>query len=195
VACCAEKNLKRSRRNVKELLEFLSGGGLKAGYIAAEFIGVEDLPHCRLKARELGSKVGVLICCLRKVNQLLSDQIVQGVLDAEPLANRAWLRIVLARSCESPCETPWGVTISLGARHQQDQVTICIRRTGTDKEMASLLSQYQDAVERLAEVPGLGVDSAQQIIAEVGPTAATFPPRNVSPRGSVLARVTTRALV
>src|SRR6267143_1438635 len=44
-----------------------------------------------------------------------------------------------------------------------------------DKEMASLLSQHQDAVERLAEVPGLGVDSAQQIIAEVGPTAATFP--------------------
>ena len=31
------------------------------------------------------------------------------------------------------------------------------------------------AVRRLAEVPGLGVDSAQQIIAEVGPTAATFP--------------------
>ena len=44
-----------------------------------------------------------------------------------------------------------------------------------DKEMASLLSQHQDAVERLAEVPGLGVDSAQQIIAEVGPTSATFP--------------------
>jgi transposase len=44
-----------------------------------------------------------------------------------------------------------------------------------DKEMASLLSEHQNAVERLAEVPGLGVDSAQQIIAEVGPTAATFP--------------------
>jgi transposase len=44
-----------------------------------------------------------------------------------------------------------------------------------DQEMASLLSQHQDAVERLAEVPGLGVDSAQQIMAEVGPTAATFP--------------------
>jgi transposase len=43
-----------------------------------------------------------------------------------------------------------------------------------DQEMVSLLSQHQDAVERLAEVPGLGVDSAQQIIAEVGPTAATF---------------------
>jgi transposase len=44
-----------------------------------------------------------------------------------------------------------------------------------DQEIASLLSHHHDAVQRLAEVPGLGVDSAQQIIAEVGPTAATFP--------------------
>src|SRR5580693_9494318 len=44
-----------------------------------------------------------------------------------------------------------------------------------DQEMASLHSQHQDAVQRLAEVPGLGVDSAQQIIAEVGAAAATFP--------------------
>ena len=44
-----------------------------------------------------------------------------------------------------------------------------------DQEMADLLRPYQDHVERLAEVPGLGVDSAQQIIAQVGATAATFP--------------------
>jgi transposase len=44
-----------------------------------------------------------------------------------------------------------------------------------DQELATLLHPHQDAVKRLAEVPGLGVDSAQQIIAEVGPTAATFP--------------------
>src|SRR5580700_587301 len=44
-----------------------------------------------------------------------------------------------------------------------------------DQEMASLLSHHQDAVKRLAEMPGLGVDSAQQIIAEVGATVATFP--------------------
>jgi transposase len=44
-----------------------------------------------------------------------------------------------------------------------------------DQESARLLSQHVDAVRRLAEVPGLGVDSAQQILAEVGPTAATFP--------------------
>src|ERR1700756_3054171 len=44
-----------------------------------------------------------------------------------------------------------------------------------DQETASLLREHQDAVERLAQVPGVGVDSASQIIAEVGPTAATFP--------------------
>ncbi len=44
-----------------------------------------------------------------------------------------------------------------------------------DQEIASLLQRHQDAVERLAAVPGLGVDSAQQIIAEVGVKAATFP--------------------
>jgi transposase len=44
-----------------------------------------------------------------------------------------------------------------------------------DHEMARLLTAHQEAVQRLAAVPGLGVDSAQQIIAEVGPAAATFP--------------------
>ena len=44
-----------------------------------------------------------------------------------------------------------------------------------DREMAGLLSPHKPAVQRLAEVPGLGVDSAQQIIAEVGVAAATFP--------------------
>jgi transposase len=44
-----------------------------------------------------------------------------------------------------------------------------------DQELADVLVPYHDQVQRLAEVPGLGVDSAQQIIAEVGATAATFP--------------------
>jgi transposase len=44
-----------------------------------------------------------------------------------------------------------------------------------DQEIAQLLRPHQDQVQRLAEVPGLGVDSAHQIMAEVGTTAATFP--------------------
>ena len=47
--------------------------------------------------------------------------------------------------------------------------------TQLGQEMATLLAAHQEKVQRLAEVPGLGVDSGQQIIAEVGASAATFP--------------------
>jgi transposase len=43
-----------------------------------------------------------------------------------------------------------------------------------NQEIARLLHKHQAAVERLAEVPGLGIDSAHQIIAEVGAKAETF---------------------
>src|SRR5271165_6923573 len=41
--------------------------------------------------------------------------------------------------------------------------------------IAQAMKPHQDAVIRLAQVPGLGVDSAQQVIAEVGVKASTFP--------------------
>jgi transposase len=44
-----------------------------------------------------------------------------------------------------------------------------------DQEIAHLLRPHQDQLQRLAELPGLGVDSAHQIMAEVGAMAATFP--------------------
>lgn len=44
-----------------------------------------------------------------------------------------------------------------------------------DKLIAKELHKDQDAVLRVAEIPGFGVDSAQQIIAEVGPDAEAFP--------------------
>lgn len=53
-----------------------------------------------------------------------------------------------------------------------------------DQEMAMLLKQHQDAVQRLAEVPGLGIDSPHQIIAEVGPRRPHFLPTSISPPGS-----------
>ena len=51
----------------------------------------------------------------------------------------------------------------------ESQIEILDRRT------AAALAAYHDAVQRLAEVPGFGINSAQQIIAEVGPSAASFP--------------------
>jgi len=44
-----------------------------------------------------------------------------------------------------------------------------------DRMIAEALKAHQEVVARLALVPGLGADSAQQIIAEVGTDAGTFP--------------------
>lgn len=49
------------------------------------------------------------------------------------------------------------------------------QRVKLEALVAQALRNHQEAVMRLAEVPGLGADSAQQIVAEVGPQAATFP--------------------
>lgn len=44
-----------------------------------------------------------------------------------------------------------------------------------DQLMAQELKKHEEAVIRVAEIPGFGVDSAQQIIAEMGVEAETFP--------------------
>jgi transposase len=40
---------------------------------------------------------------------------------------------------------------------------------------AAQMQQYQDAVTRLIEIPGIGAEAAQEILAEIGPEAAAFP--------------------
>ncbi len=49
------------------------------------------------------------------------------------------------------------------------------QRAKLERDIADCLRAHQEAIVRLAELPGLGVDSAQQIIAELGPQAAAFP--------------------
>jgi transposase len=44
-----------------------------------------------------------------------------------------------------------------------------------DRLIATALQQHQDAVIRVAEVPGFGVDSAHQLLAEIGVDAEAFP--------------------
>ena len=41
--------------------------------------------------------------------------------------------------------------------------------------IAQFMQPHQETVMRLAEVPGFGVDSAQQVITEIGAQASTFP--------------------
>ncbi|MBI4875257.1 MAG: IS110 family transposase [Acidobacteria bacterium] len=42
-------------------------------------------------------------------------------------------------------------------------------------DLGQAMQAHQEAIARLAALPGLGVDSAQQVIAQIGPEAAAFP--------------------
>jgi len=49
------------------------------------------------------------------------------------------------------------------------------RSPSSNGMIAQAMKPHQETVMRLAEVPGFGVDSAQQVIAEVGVKASTLP--------------------
>ena len=56
-----------------------------------------------------------------------------------------------------------------------EQLDLMERHSAELKEgLAGSLKPHSEQVERVAEIPGLGVDSAQQIIAELGPLAEKF---------------------
>jgi transposase len=70
---------------------------------------------------------------------------------------------------------------SLSSLHGQvlrlflERLELLERQTTTlQTSTASALREHQAGVFRFAAVPGLGVDSAEQLIAEVGPRAAAF---------------------
>jgi transposase len=44
-----------------------------------------------------------------------------------------------------------------------------------DKLAATQMKNHQDVITRLIEIPGIGAEAAQEIIAEIGPAAASFP--------------------
>jgi transposase len=111
----------------------------------------------------------------RRMLQALAD----GETDPATLASLADTRL---RATASQLSDAFGACTTLHPVYRRllkltlDELRLIEDHLGQlDQQMADLLTADHDAVQRLAEVPGLGVDSAQQIIAEVGATAATFP--------------------
>ena len=138
--------------------------------------------HNRLEAllEEAHIKVSSLVSDLlgisaRRMLQALAD----GETDPAALAALAAprLRATPAQLCDAfqACPTLHPVYRRLLKLTLEELRVIEDHLGQLDQQMADLLAAHHDAVQRLAEVPGLGVDSAQQIIAEVGATAATFP--------------------
>lgn len=59
---------------------------------------------------------------------------------------------------------------------QMDRIELIDRQIQELNQLAAAhMQQHQDAVTRLIEIPGIGAEAAQEILAEIGPQAAAFP--------------------
>jgi transposase len=75
----------------------------------------------------------------------------------------------------SPCRN-WNRSYRVLVQQMLDELELMETQIGQlEQNAAELMHPYADAVERLAEMPGMGVVSALQVIAEIGPTAEAFP--------------------
>jgi transposase len=61
-------------------------------------------------------------------------------------------------------------------RQHLDHIEWLERQIGQlDAALSQMLKEHQDSISRLCQVPGIAVNAAEQIIAELGPRAETFP--------------------
>jgi transposase len=120
--------------------------------------------------------------CVSDLLGTSSRRILYGLADGEtnPAALAAMAEPELRASPEQLADALSAAPV-LGSLHRQILQLFLERLKLIEQQMATLklsiadsLQAHQQAVLRLASVPGYGIDSAQQVIAEVGPLAATF---------------------
>jgi transposase len=145
--------LRRDRVRLQNQLEtFLEDARIKLSSFVSDLLGVSS--RRMLEALSSGESDPVKLATLAEGNlrarpEQLEDALQGAIYLSEP--QRQILGLFLAR-----------------LKLIEEQIE------ALNSSLGQGLRAYNDAVVRLAEVPGLGVDSAQQVIAEVGPKAATF---------------------
>jgi transposase len=109
----------------------------------------------------------------RRIVQAMAD----GETDPDRLAKLGDLRLHCSKE-----ELADALTGSLEPVHRQvlklylKRLQLLDEQIGQlDQLIATALKRHQEAVIRVTEIPGFGVDSAQQLIAEVGADAESFP--------------------
>lgn len=103
--------------------------------------------------------------------------LAQGNTDPESLADLGQKNL----KCSRPLLVD-ALTGSMGEIHCQllnqhlNRIELIDRQIQELNQLAATqMQQYQDVVTRLIEVPGIGAEAAQEILAEIGPQAAAFP--------------------
>lgn len=101
----------------------------------------------------------------------------QGVTDPEALAELADHRLRAGRSVlVDALRGRFTPTHQLVLRQYLDQLTMLRKHLSElNEQAAERMLPYADAMARLIEVPGIGAEAAQELLAELGPTADAFP--------------------
>jgi transposase len=143
----------RDRRRLKQQLEsLLEQVHLKLSSLVKDLLGVSSLRI--LRAIGKGEKDPAVLAAMREPNLH---------------ATEAQLRDAL-RACRDLHPTCRRMIQSM----LQDFDAIENEIEALRRDLMELLGRHQEVVRRLAEIPGIGPDSAMAIIAEVGPEAAAF---------------------
>ena len=124
-----------------------------------------------------------LSSCVSDLLGVSSRRMLQGLADGETDAARlAGLAEPELQATGAQLQDALRAAAWLSPLHRQilglflERLALIEKQMATlDSSIATALQKHNHAVLRLAEVPGYGVHSAQQVIAEVGPEAATFP--------------------
>jgi transposase len=114
---------------------------------------------------------------LGKSGRRMLDALVQGTTDPAQLASLGDRRLhatkeELADALAGELTQSQRLVLQLYLQ-EMDQIEQHI--ADLDRALAAALAAHHDVVQRLCDIPGLGVRSAQYVIAEIGPHAEVFP--------------------
>lgn len=103
--------------------------------------------------------------------------LAEGQTDAETLADFGHQNLKCGRAVLVDALTGTMEEVHRQILGQQlDQIELLDRQIEQlSKLAASQMLPWQDTITRLIEIPGIGAEAAQEIIAEIGPQAAAFP--------------------
>jgi transposase len=191
----APRGRKRDFADAERLVRRLIAGELILSYVPdAEQRLWRTLTHSKIQmtrdqARIVNQLEAVLEDAHLKLSSFVSDLLgvssrrmlkAVGEGETDPVKLAALADRSLRATPEQLCDA-LSASATLGPLHRQIVKQFVERwellerhREEVEQSIASMLRAHQHAVVRVAEVPGLGVASAHQIIAEIGPHAAVF---------------------
>jgi transposase len=189
----APRGRKRDKEDARRIARRLLSGDLKVSYVpgpeqrewrllsrtrialAESLVRLRNqietiLEHAQIKLTSVVSDV------LGLSGRRMLRALIDGVTDPAVLAGLGHHRLQASKETLTDALTG-RITAAqrLVLRIQLDEIEQIERHMQELEEaLAKAQAEYQDAVTRLCEIPGIGVLAAQQIIAEIGPEAKAF---------------------